>query len=352
MIHPLILNFRYLIVYIASWVLIGGIQFALLVLQFKIPVFLSLVDSLVSNCVFGFLGIFLWYAIQNEISGKKNSFNSFIYHLTLLIFFILLWQSMSSGILRGLFSDNQQYIKILDNSLIIRVFYGIILYALISVIYYLIIYYNNLQEKIKDEGNLRNAVKEAQLSALKAQINPHFLFNSLNSVSSLTLSNPQKAHEMIVMLSEFLRYSISHPADQFISLKSELANMNRYLMIEKVRFGKRLNLQFNIPEMDTDILIPAFILQPLFENAVKHGVYNSLEPIEVICEVYLLNESVRIEISNEFSLDSVSKKGTGTGLKNIAERIYLIYKKENLIKIEKTNTNFKVILIFPKSLPK
>jgi LytS/YehU family sensor histidine kinase len=212
-----------------------------------------------------------------------------------------------------------------------------------------VVYYQDIQEKINQEADLKTLIKEIELNALKNQINPHFLFNSLNSVSSLTITSPEKAQEMIIKLSEYLRYSLSNEKQQITTLKTELENIRLYLDIEKIRFGDRLRFQFNCSDEALKTSIPAMILQPLFENAIKHGVYESTETISVVLDAEKVEENLLLALKNDFDETAKSTKGEGIGLKNVQERLFLIYKKNNLITLTKTENLFTVSIKIPQN---
>jgi len=125
--------------------------------------------------------------------------------------------------------------------------------------------------------------------------------------------------------------------------------LNRYLDIEKIRFGHRLNFVTNISEGCNDIMIPNMILQPLIENAIKHGVYNSTEEVLVELTCKQGDQSIIIEISNEYDTDSVKKKGTGIGLKNIRKRLEIIYKRRDLLETSAEKLIFRATLKIPIS---
>jgi LytS/YehU family sensor histidine kinase len=175
------------------------------------------------------------------------------------------------------------------------------------LVYYLVIYYLNLQEKTKAEGRLNEMVRESELNLLKSQINPHFLFNSLNSISSLTITNPEQAREMTIKLSDFLRYSVSMGNSRFSTLGKEMEHIRKYLDIEKVRFGTKLQYTFTIDEACLDCEIPVMILQPLYENAVKHGVYESTGEVTVQTTTRSVNGYLEILITNDFEPGAPSK---------------------------------------------
>ena len=182
---------------------------------------------------------------------------------------------------------------------------------------------------------------------LKSQINPHFLFNSLSSISSLTITDPGKAQEMVVKLSEFLRYSVSSNINTFTTLEKEMQNIHRYLEIEKIRFGDKLVFEFTMEPGFSTRNVPVMILQPLYENAIKHGVYESTEPVKVITDCKTFTDYFEIRISNDFDPSAPARKGAGIGLKNIRERLKLMYRNDSLLKTFVLNNVFRVVLTIP-----
>ena len=140
---------------------------------------------------------------------------------------------------------------------------------------------------------------------LRSQINPHFLFNSLNSVSSLTITDPDKARMMVIKLSELMRYALSRKDEQPVTLQSELDNLRLYLDIEKVRFGDRLEIEEKIDPGCLRAMLPVMILQPLYENAIKHGVYESTKKVMIRTSVQFVSSFVEIAIINTLDRKSV-----------------------------------------------
>jgi two-component system, LytTR family, sensor kinase len=268
-------------------------------------------------------------------------------HLALGIVVIASWISSGFFLMKALMSGNEDIMERLILSVPYRIISGILLYMLILLVYYLIVYSNNLKEKIRNESRLQTLVREAELNMLKSQINPHFLFNSLNSVSSLTLKDPASAREMIIKLSDYLRYSLRHSETEKTLLKDEVDNIRRYLEIEKIRFGKRLNFTLNMDDNAIDWPVPNMILQPLFENAIKHGVYESTEPVTIEMKAETSLDKLHIEIRNNFDSESPLRKGAGIGLKNIRDRLLLLYDKEDLLMYQKEDKVFIVKLLIP-----
>jgi len=225
---------------------------------------------------------------------------------------------------------------------------GILYYWLIILVYYLLIYYRNMKISLVRESELKTLIREAELSSLKSQINPHFLFNSLNSISSLTMIHPEKAQEMIIKLSEFLRYSISNKDENLTTLLAELENVNRYIDIEKIRFGDRLQVMQKIDPDALELRLPGLILQPVIENAVKYSVYGltGQTDIELICKSQ--PDVLFITLRNSYDPDADLKKGEGFGLQNIRNRLRIIYNRDDLMAVQKEQRVFEIRIVIPQ----
>jgi len=330
------------------WILITCIHFIVLLLTSGSATGPLVADSLIFNAFYYLIALSVWFIVRYTKSGKQNVLNIFVNHLTTATIVTFIWLSGSYLLMQILYPKNEHYHSFLQASIPWRIIIGVFYYLIIILIYYIIIYYNDLQETLSTENKLRELVKQTELDVLKAQINPHFLFNSLNSISSLTITDPAKAQDMIIKLSDFLRYSVSQPADQFTNLKNEIENSGKYLDIEQVRFGSRLVYTIVVPENAMQASVPALILQPLFENAIKHGVYESTETINIQTHCELSGKMLEITIINNFDPEAKSRKGAGIGLKNIRERMKLIYKNEQLLKIISEKDLFKVTLFIPQ----
>jgi LytS/YehU family sensor histidine kinase len=209
-------------------------------------------------------------------------------------------------------------------------------------------YYEDLQQNIRKEHELKSQLKESEFEALKAQINPHFLFNSLNSISSLCMIDSAKAQSMIINLSDFLRLSINKKNEHTTSLEEEIENMNLYLGIEKQRFGKKLNVVYHLKENTTKAIIPSMILQPIIENSIKHGVSQLTDLSDIVIRSSIKAQNLQISIENQFDPSYSAKKGTGIGIKNIRNRLVNLYDKVDLLEIEKQENKFIVKLTIPQ----
>jgi two-component system, LytTR family, sensor kinase len=346
--NPLFNNRKSFAAYAGIWFMVICFHILLLTVSERVSVGFALADGIISNLIFGAIGLGLWFPIFFSRSENEKILSSFINHLFACLITVGVWILLTYFLLTSLFGSAQANLEFLRKSLPWRAGIGILYYGVIILVYYLIIFYRSFREKLVKESQLMTLVKESELNSLKSQINPHFLFNSLNSISSLTMIQPAKAQEMIIKLSDFLRYSLSNKEEKLTSLRDEISNINRYLDIEKIRFGKRLALSMKVDESCFDLKLPGLILQPLVENAVKYGVYESTE--ESVIEItYNCNSSaLEVTIRNTYDPEYSYKKGEGIGLKNIRSRLHILYNRDDLLQITKEPDHYEARIIFPQ----
>jgi LytS/YehU family sensor histidine kinase len=156
---------------------------------------------------------------------------------------------------------------------------------------------------------------------------------------------------MIIKLSDFLRHSIGHKETQFTSLVDEIEHIKVYLEIEKIRFGERLQYNFELGPECSQFQIPVMLFQPLFENAVKHGVYECIEPTVINLSCTPLSKGLIVKISNNYDPEAPPRKGNKMGIKNVENRLKIIYQTDNLLKVNRFENKFEVELFIPKHIP-
>lgn len=267
-------------------------------------------------------------------------------HGILWLVFMGLWLIMAQGLPSTFISFPETYQKYLTSILPLRLFVGSLVFIAIVLFYYFYMYYRSYSEKIIKEQELLHSIKQAELQALKSQLNPHFLFNSLHSISSLTITKPMLAQEMVINLSQYLRFTLLNQSKEWITLKEEWDQLGLYLAIEKVRFREKLQLEWIKDEQWDNVSIPTMLLQPLVENAIKHGVYDSLEASKVKIEVKKETNYLVIRIENE-AHEGQTSMGTGTGIPNVKERLWVYYGKKDLLKTEKQGHIFTATVYLP-----
>ncbi|HEU4887095.1 MAG TPA: histidine kinase, partial [Thermoanaerobaculia bacterium] len=199
----------------------------------------------------------------------------------------------------------------------------------------------------KQEIEVRMLAREAELKVLKAQLDPHFLFNSLNSISSLCGSNPASARTLTTLLAEYLRKSLRTGSADSITLSEELELASSYLAIERIRFGPRLELAQDIDESVRGYRVPPLLLQPLVENAVKHGIGQLLEGGTLQIAAVRDGGHVRISVDNACDPDRVPQQGENIGLANTRRRVEMFYGADARVEIADEPTRFRVALVLP-----
>ena len=344
--HPLTSNRILGLIYWLFPITLGITQAVFNIYYQILPVSVALVDGLTFGLVLGILGIAIWYVVRYNDPEKSPGIQIFTSHLLAAMVFTATWL-LVSGIFVKILVNTSWYDDYLNKQLSLRIGWGLFFYALLVSIYYINVYSQHNREKQLRETELQNQVRKAQLSALKSQINPHFLFNSLNSIASLTLTNPEKAHGMVIALSDFMRYSLRNHQDDMVPLEVELRNIGLYLQIEKIRFGANLVYRFDVGDECNQHLIPNLILQPLFENAIKYGIYEASKPVEITLEARKMPNRMEINVINDFDPESFPLQGEGVGLANIKDRLSLIYGSSTLLEAGHRDAKFTVKMIIP-----
>lgn len=348
MLNPVLKNRKYAIGYIVGWLILASVQLFISMSFYNREFFPALAEGLVFNALYAVIGIGIWYPVYYTDIEKNNILNFIINHLASGALAVGLWLWIGYLILSAMYQGNPDNLVVLNKFIPARVGIGFLFYVLLISNYYMIIYYQNFKEKLTRESELNALVKESELSSLKSQINPHFLFNSLNSISSLTMISPERAQDMVINLSEFLRYSLSNKKETLTTFENELKNIERYLKIEKIRFGKRLHVEKNLDERTKHCLLPGLILQPIMENAIKYGIYESTEQSNITMESRIYDNILEIKVKNEYDPDYMVKKGAGIGIRNVSSRLKIQYSREDLVRVNKSDRIFEISLRFPQ----
>lgn len=348
--HPVLQNRVWLIVWWLIWLFLATGQSLLFYYAYGSFINLSIIDSIVSLLIYSGIALSLWYPFSFFNTGKTRT-TTVISNLVLSgAFAIALWALSTKYIMLLVLPEQNNYQAYWEATFPYRIGTGVFIYGLLILTYYLFVSLTNLSEKNAKEARLESLIKDTELKMLRSQINPHFLFNCLNSVSSLTITDPEKARDMIIKLSDFMRYALSKKDEQPVTLRSELENLRLYFDIEKVRFGDRLSTEEDIQETCLDVKMPVMLLQPLYENAIKHGVYESTERVSIKTTILCNGEFVEIIISNNYDPSPSSVKGTGTGLINVSRRLDIFYGKRASIKTSKENGVYSVSLFIPAGI--
>ena len=350
--HPIAGHRRAILIYAIAW-LVSSILHGIIYWYFQgFPTSVIVADALLTNLFFGFLGLLAWYPTRYIPFQKQSPIYSILAHVVAGLVVLFTWMIITVGLLNTLFPAKEEYLEFLNGSLAWRAMMGALVYLVLVLVYYLASSAQKLQERTRQEEQLKNLVRETELNMLKSQINPHFLFNSLNSISSLTMSSPEEARDMIIRLSDFLRYSLKHRENEYVPLREELGRMKDYLAIEKIRFGDKLHYEFNIHSACEGFPVPTMIFQPLFENAIRHSVYESTEPVNIRFDCVPEQDVMKTVVSNYYDPGVPTRKGTGVGLQNVRQRIELAYEGKGLVRWKAEQGVFEVTILFPRIFTK
>jgi hypothetical protein len=224
---------------------------------------------------------------------------------------------------------------------------GILLYLLAVALHYLLAASREAKEREEREAELKSLARDAELQALKERLNPHFLFNALNSIGSLAAARPEEARRMCALLSDFLRTTLGLSSRAEIPLSEEIALARRYLAVERVRFGDRLGFMEDLDPAAADSLVPPLLLQPLVENAVKHGIAGRLDGGTLTLVTKRVGDRVSIVVENPADDDAPRPSGTGLGLANVARRVAASWGDAGRFAARRVDSSFRVEIELP-----
>lgn len=269
--------------------------------------------------------------------------------ITLVWVLIMTLFSMSAGPLAMAFTGDEQLGLILSKSLWLRWFIAILFLGSVALISW-------VRKQARDDRRSREwlteadkLARDAELHSLRQQLQPHFLFNSLNSIYALIGSDPPKARRMIQQLGDFLRGTLRRDTRQLISFHDELEHIRLYLAIEMVRFGHRLNIAWDLADDIEEGMVPPMILQPLVENAIKFGLYGQQHDVTIGIKAWKDQHQLNITVTNpRNAATDAAAGGTGFGLNSVRRRMFLLYSANDLVQTTVTSEIFSVTLRIPQ----
>ena len=260
-----------------------------------------------------------------------------------------LWLLVNNWGLDSIILNDPHYTEFLYNSLPIRFFIGLLIIGLMAMVS--VVWYTQEDQKETEKRKLEaeTLARDAELYNLRQQLQPHFLFNSLNSITALIGSRPEEARKMIHQLSDFLRGTLKKEDQQPVSLIDELEHLQLYLDIEKVRFGHRLSTEISYNEVCKTKLLPPMLLQPIVENAIKFGLYDTTGVVTISIFAECLENELQITVQNPYDPDTTRPKhGTGFGLSGVKRRLHLLFGRTDLLETTSYSHIFTTIVKIPQ----
>ena len=333
-----------------GWTAYAILYAVILSLQSKVFFPYALSGSLVSHYLMAFYSVPIWFWTTRVLAEKRWPAH-LLGHLLGAAIYASLWLWSLLGLFRGLFGEAVWQAAQLFTIKYWLIHEAVIVYAVFVGIFYLRHSQQQLREKEQREAELRLHANQMELAILKAQLNPHFLFNTLNSINALVSSDPEAARRVLAQLAEVLRYSLESDRRPFVPLAEELRFVETYLTIEKARFGRRLQVKMEIDETARPLLVPPMILQPLAENAVKHGLAPKEDGGQLVLRVQRQNHHLDFEVAD----NGAGTNGTpshdllnqGRGLHNTDLRLRKMFGDSSALQFSEGDEGFCVKFRMP-----
>ena len=348
--HPIFGQLRRLVIYLAGWIPLTALLAYLLAVMGRISFGEAIALSVPLCLVYAFVCLAAWYPCRVTPVDRTPLDKLLMAHASAALIRSLLW-ILAAWILAWLLSSNVSEFRglntRLERELPVLFGAGVALYVLAVFFFYVLL---ALEASKEAEARVLQAsmlAREAELRALKAQVNPHFLFNSLNSISALTSSDPSKAREMCILLGDFLRRTLGLGEKQAIPLEEEMSLIRAFLAVEKIRFGARIRMEENIEKGALDVQVPPLLLQPLVENAVVHGIANLVEGGSIRLQAQCANGDLAIVVENSFDPDAPPRRRNGVGLANVRQRLEARFGKRASFAANAVEDSFRVTITLP-----
>jgi two-component system, LytTR family, sensor histidine kinase AlgZ len=346
--HPILARGGRLALYLGLWLLIGVLLALLLATQGGAPARAALLIALPLSTIYAFMCLSAWYVARGLPLGAAAGMRVATTATAASLIASGAWVAMAHlwtqyvGSRSGLAAAGTTPPRL--ESLLFG--FGVLLYLLSLAVSYLLVAAQASQDAQRRGLQAQVLAREAELRSLRAQIDPHFLFNSLHSISALTTADPAAARRMCVLLGEFLRETVALGAEASITLARELSLVDRFLTIERVRFGDRLQTEISAGNA-AGCRVPPLLLQPVVENAVTHGVAHVLSGGTIRVAAARENGRLRIVVENPCDPDRPKTAGTGVGLGNVRARLRALHGADAHLTAMETEGRWQVELQLP-----
>ena len=338
--------FRVVLLYLAWGLLWTAVQ-TYVISSIGFDLRLAFIDALTTNLVLVALGYAMAVALRFYLPGVRQ------------LVYLMGWSMGLAGIcvllidvkLEFLLTEETAYLAFVDLTLPVRIAFAWLMILFVVSQNWIWFYIKEKQEGENRKHATEKMAREAELFTLRQQLQPHFLFNSLNSISALVNTRPEQARKMVQQLSDFLRGTLRKDDQPLVPLADELQHLQIYLEIEKVRFGHRLQTEIDAEPQCLPLLVPYLLLQPLVENAIKFGLYDTLGDTLIKITAQVQEGLLVITTQNPFEAASFQQKqGTGFGLESVRRRLYLLYARHDLLTTQQREQTFVTTVKIPQKL--
>ena len=347
--HPILAQRDRLTIYMAVWFPVAAMLAGMLVLSAGSPWMEALVLAVPLSIVYAFLCLAAWYPCRALPLQGTSAVKALVTHVSTAVVSAFFWSVVAMALARvlgrgGLFLGAEERVR---GQLPLLIAAGILLYLLAVAAHYLVVAFEASREADERAFRAEIGAREAELRALRAQVDPHFLFNSLNSISSMITADAEGARAMCVQLGDFLRASLGLGMRATVTLAEELEALELYLKLERIRFGSRLGVVLEIDDTVRGCPVPPLVLQPLVENALKHGISTVLEGGTVHISAWRRLGRLHLLVENPFEVEAPGSRGSGIGLSNLRQRLDSLYGPAGGLKVSGGDHTFRVEVVLP-----
>ncbi len=348
--HPILSRLTRLVLYLLAWIPLAALLAYLMAATAGMTRREAISLSLPLCFLYAFICLSAWYSCRAIPSGRSTLGKLLEVHVTAALVASVLW-ILCAELLAYIFTAMSFFPGVtgrLSRTIPILLGTGVILYLFSVSFYYVLLAVEASQAAEAQAMQARVLARDAELRALKAQVNPHFLFNSLNSISALTTSDAAKAREMCVLLGDFLRRTLGLGEKSTIPLEEEMSLIHAFLAVEKIRFGARFRMEENVAEDTLKMDVPPLLLQPLVENAFTHGISNLVEGGWIRLDALCQNGALSIVVENTFDPDAPPRRQkNGMGLLNVRQRLEARYGGRATFNVRTEGDRFSVAITLP-----
>ena len=343
--HPLLVRGERLALYLALWLIAGALLATLLASEAGLTLRTAAVLAFPLALAYAFVCLSAWYVSRSTPIATAGVTRLIATALGASFVSSAAWLLLARGWSR-LLNRVWELRAPFDEFGAIIFGFGLLLYLLAIAVSYIIAAFEHARDAERRQLQAQVLSRDAELRSLRAQIDPHFLFNSLHSISALTAVDPAGARRMTILLGDFLRESLALGGAQRIPLSKELALAEKYLEIERVRLGERLQVVVSAGNASA-CLVPPLVLQTIVENAVTHGVAHVLEGGTVSISAECTPGHLKVVVENPADPERPRKTGTGLGLANVRSRLRTLFGSEASIHWGEADGRWRVELALP-----
>lgn len=345
--HPILNHRGRLAIYALVWMLMG----LLLALGFRVGgVWLSAGFFVPLSLAYGAASLSAWYVCRAFPLGEGSTTRGLLLaHVLAALLISVAWVALAAPWARALdaLASTTDAHTFYSTQWPLLFVVGVLLFWLTATFYYLLTAFEASRDAEQRALSLSLLAREAELKALRAQIDPHFIFNSLHSISALTASNPAAARTMCLLLADFLRDTLRLGERRTIPLEEELSLAERFLAIEQVRLGARLQVTRDIQPEALPCLVPSLLLQPLVENAVVHGIAQLVEGGTIGIAAVRSGSMLQISLENPCDPDRTGSRGVGLGLALLRQRLTTEFGAYDAVSVDERDGRFRVEVRLP-----